>query len=64
MTDPKETPSNDPSPETPLDQTTAPLDQIQEGDITGDVPLDQTRSEMRPFLGSRDIPESKHRRRK
>jgi hypothetical protein len=44
------------APQAPLDQTTAPIDHLQEG-LGDDVPLDQTRSEMRVFLGSQDIPE-------
>lgn len=52
MTDPEERqePVNV-APEVPLDQTTAPIDYLQEG-LSGDVPLDQTRAEMREVLGS------------
>jgi hypothetical protein len=50
------------APEVPLDQTTAPIDYLQEGP-SGDVPLDQTRSEMREVLGSEGIlPVRPHRR--
>lgn len=45
----------DVAPEVPLDQATAPIDYLQEG-LTGEVPLDQTRSEMREFLGSQGVP--------
>jgi hypothetical protein len=56
MTDPEERqePVNV-APEVPLDQTTAPIDYLQEG-LTGDVPLDQTRAEMREVLGSQGVP--------
>ena len=63
MTDPEEGEGPvDKAPEVPLDQTTAPIDHLQEG-ISDDVPLDQTRSEMRPFLGTQDVPERRVRRR-
>jgi hypothetical protein len=38
-------------PEVPLDQSTAPIDQMLEG-LNDDTPLDQTRSEIRQVLGS------------
>jgi hypothetical protein len=61
MTDPEERqePVNV-APEVPLDQTTAPIDYLQEG-LSGDVPLDQTRAEMREVLGSEGIPPSRRR---
>jgi len=61
MTDPEEhqEPVNV-TPEVPLDQTTAPIDYLQEG-LTGDVPLDQTRAEMREVLGSEGIPPTRRR---
>lgn len=63
MTDPKEGQELvDGAPEVPLDQTTAPIDRVQEG-TSDDVPLDQTRSEMRPFLGSEGVPAHRVRRR-
>jgi len=43
------------APEVPLDQTIAPIDYLQEGEV-GDMPLDQTRSEMREVLGSEGAP--------
>lgn len=43
------------APEVPLDQTQAPVDNLQEGPL-GEVPLDQTRSEMRKVLGSEGVP--------
>lgn len=61
MSDPEERQEPvDVAPEVPLDQTTAPIDYLQEGP-TGDAPLDQTRSEMREFLGSQDVPPMKRR---
>jgi hypothetical protein len=48
------------APEVPLDQTTAPIDYLQEG-LTGDIPLDQTRAEMREVLGSEGIPPTRRR---
>lgn len=45
----------DVAPEVPLDQTGAPIDYLQEG-ISGEVPIDQTRSEMREVLGSEGVP--------
>jgi len=61
MTDPEERqePVNVP-PEVPSDQTTAPIDYLQEG-LTGDIPLDQTRAEMREVLGSEGIPPIRRR---
>jgi hypothetical protein len=61
MTDPEE--RQEPvnlAPEVPLDQTTAPIDYLQEG-LIGDVPLDQTRAEMREVLGSEGIPPIRRR---
>jgi hypothetical protein len=56
MTNPEERPEPvNVAPEVPLDQTTAPIDYLQEG-LTGDVPLDQTRAETREFLGSEGVP--------
>jgi hypothetical protein len=57
MTDREEKRSEpvDVAPEVPLDQTSAPIDYLQEG-LIGDVPLDQTISEMREFLGSDGLP--------
>lgn len=56
MSDPEPKPDPvDVAPDTPLDQTTAPIDYLQEG-LTGDVPLDQTRAEMREVLGSEGPP--------
>jgi hypothetical protein len=61
MSDPEEREgSADPSPEMPLDQTTAPLDHLQEG-LTGEVPLDQTRAEMHKVLGSEGVPPIRRR---
>ena len=58
MSGPNERPEPvDPAPDVPLDQTTAPIDYVQEG-LVGDTPLDQTRSEMREVLGSEGIPGS------
>jgi len=51
----------DTAPEVPLDQTTAPIDHLQEG-LVDDVPLDQTRSEMREVLGSEGVPEPRTHR--
>lgn len=54
MTDRERTPEPvDVAPETPLDQTTPPIDHLQE-DLVDEVPLDQTRAEVREVLGSRD----------
>jgi hypothetical protein len=60
MTDPQEKRPYpvDAAPDVPLDQTSAPIDYLQEG-LTGDVPLDQTTSEMREFLGSDGPPPSR-----
>lgn len=63
MTDPGEGQEPiDKAHEVPLDQTPAPIDHLQEGN-SDDVPLDQTRSEMRPFLGTQGVPERRVRRR-
>jgi hypothetical protein len=50
----------DATPDVPLDQTSAPIDHLQEG-LTGEVPLDQTSSEMREFLGSQGVPSRERR---
>jgi hypothetical protein len=50
------------APDVPLDQTTAPIDYLQEGPL-GEVPLDQTRSEMREVLGSEGVLPPGRRRR-
>jgi hypothetical protein len=42
------------APEEPLDQTTAPIDYLQEGS-SGEVPLDQARSEIRQVFGSEGV---------
>jgi hypothetical protein len=61
MSDPQERPEPvSVAPDVPLDQTAAPIDYLQEG-VTGEVPLDQTRSEMREFLGSQDQSPGKRR---
>jgi hypothetical protein len=63
MTDPEERQEPvDVAPEVPLDQTTARIDYLQEG-LTGETPLDQTRSEMQKVLGSEGVPQSPRRRR-
>lgn len=57
MSDPEERPEpRDAAPDAPLDQTNPLIDHLQEGLVEDDVPLDQTRSEMREFLGSQDFP--------
>jgi hypothetical protein len=57
MSDPEERPEpRDVAPGVPLDQTKPLIDHLQEGLVEDDVPLDQTRSEMRDFLGSQDLP--------
>lgn len=63
MSDPSERPEpSETSPEAPLDQTTAPIDYLQEGRIE-DTPLDQTRAEMQQVLGSEGVPaRPRHRR--
>lgn len=48
------------APEVPMDQTTAPVDNLQGGPL-GEVPLDQTRSEMREVLGSEGVPSFRRR---
>lgn len=61
MTDPKERPEPvNVAPEVPLDQTTAPIDYLQEG-LAGDMPLDQTQAETREFLGSEGVPPVRRR---
>jgi hypothetical protein len=50
------------APEVPLDQTTAPIDYLKKGPL-GEVPLDQTRSEMREVLGSEGVLPPRRRRR-
>lgn len=52
----------DVAPGVPLDQSTPPIDQIQR-DLTGDVPLEQTRAETREVLSSEGIPEHQTRQR-
>jgi hypothetical protein len=47
-----------PEPEPGLEQTTAPLDYLQEEDHT---PLDQTRADMRHVLGS-ELPPRRERK--
>lgn len=60
MSDPEERPEPvDVAPDVPLDQTKSLIDHLQEGLVEDGVPLDQTRSEMREFLGSQDFPRRK-----
>lgn len=62
MTDPADKSSEpvDVALDVPLDQTSAPIDYLQEGP-TGAVPLDQTISKMRQVLGSEGLPPLKRR---
>jgi len=60
MSDPEERPEPvDVAPDVPLDQTKSLIDHLQEGLVEDGVPLDQTRSEMREFLGAQDFPRRK-----
>ena len=63
MSDPEERPDLvDAAPDVPLDQTTPPIDQLQES-LVDDVPLDQTRAEIREVLGSEGVPDRRVPRR-
>jgi hypothetical protein len=63
MSDPGKSPEPvDAAPDVPLDQTTPPIDQLQEG-LIDNVPLDQTRAETREILGSEGVPSPRPHRR-
>ena len=61
MSDPKEDQSGDSGEAKPLDQTTAPVEHLQEGQGP-EPPLDETQAEMREFLGSEEPPPRRRRR--